>query len=358
MPFTTAELDNIAVAALDYYLNRGESYKQTIQNKPLLAAMLAKKKKFPSGKENISVAVKGVYGAAGVNDTVRGFTHDDAVTFYNPTNNRRANYPWREHHIGMSLTHTELKIDGVSVVDTNGERTSNHTGREKTALINLLDDKLDDLGEQKARGLNKLLWGDGTTDAKAMAGIRAHIVANPLAGTSGGLSRVTYTWWRNRARTAAHGTAGGTGAITSNTAAGGALVQVLQEEQRQLIRYGGKPTAFFAGSDFIGAMEKEMRANGTYSQSGFRGTQDASMGGMQFGGYDVVYDPTMDDDGYAKWAYWFDPTKLFLMDMEGEWDRVHAPARPPTQFVLYRSVTATGQVVMTQANCHGVYQIT
>ena len=33
----------------------------------------------------------------------------------------------------------------------------------------------------------------------------------------GGISAATNTWWRNRARTAAHGTAGGTGAVTSWT---------------------------------------------------------------------------------------------------------------------------------------------
>jgi hypothetical protein len=88
------------------------------------------------------------------------------------------NYPWREHHIGMTLTHTELKIDGISVTDEhgNGETMSNHSDRDVTVLVNLLEDKLEDFGEQYARTMNTLMWGDGTADAKALAGMLSIIV--------------------------------------------------------------------------------------------------------------------------------------------------------------------------------------
>jgi hypothetical protein len=39
--------------------------------------------------------------------------------------------------------------------------------------------------------MNTLLWGDGTGDAKALAGIRALITANPTTGTIGGIDRAT-----------------------------------------------------------------------------------------------------------------------------------------------------------------------
>lgn len=357
MAFSGGELTNIANAALDYYFNRGDTFKQTIQKKPLIAKMEGKAKTFPGGKGAISIGVKGVYGAGGTNDALTGYTHNDTVNFYTPANILRANYTWREMHIGLTLTHTELKIDGISVTDTNGEGTSKHSERDMTVLVGLLEDKLEDMGEQYARSLNNLLWGDGTGDAKAMAGIQAHIVANPTTGTSGGLSRVTYSWWRNRARTAAHAGAGGLGAVTSSPSNGGVLLQVLQQEYRQLIRYGGNPDCILAGSDFINALETEMRANGYYSMSGYRGTQDGSMGGMQFMGKEVVYDPWLDDNSLAKRMYWLDTSKLHLFKMQGEWRRAHTPARPNNQFVLYRSLTCTGQVVPTQMNCHGVYDI-
>ena len=206
MAFSAAEVTNISNAALDYYLNKGETFKQSIQARPLLAMLEAGAKTFPGGKGNISLAVKGAFGAGGVNDSVTGYTHNDAVNFYTPANIQRVNFPWKEHHIGLTLTHTELKIDGISVVDEsgNGDKTAEHSGREMTALVGLLADKLEDFGQQYSITMNRLLWSDGTADPKALAGMRAVIVDAPTLGTFGGLSRATNPWWRNRAATAAN----------------------------------------------------------------------------------------------------------------------------------------------------------
>lgn len=369
MAFTAGEITHIANSALDYYLNRGSTFKQIIQAKPLLEMFERKGKSFPGGKGDISLALKNAYGAGGTNDGVKGYTHDDTVVFYTPANSKRATFTWREMHIGFTMTHTELKIDGLSVVDTNGASVSSHSDRDMTVLINLMQDKLEDFGEQYAKTMNSLLWGDGTGDAKALAGIRAALVPNPATGTYGGLDRsqAANAFWRNRARTAAFGTAVGAtpslsvhggGAVTSSPSNGGALIQVLQAEKRQLTRYGGNPDTFFAGSDFIGAMEVEMRANGYYSMNGFRGKQDGAMGGLTFDGVTIQYDPTLDDLSLSKRGYWFDSRHLYLMKMQNEWRRQHTPSRPPNQFVLYRSLTCTGQIVAQQLNSGLVIDIT
>jgi len=352
MAFTAGELANIANASLDFYMNKGDTFKQSIQAKPLLRFAEGSSKSFPGGKGNISLAVKGDYGAGGTNDHVVGYTHNDTVNFYTPANIKRVNYPWREHHIGLTLTHTELKIDGISVTDDAGDGSSlsNHSDRDVTVLVNLLQDKLEDFGEQYARSMNGLLWGDGTSDAKALAGIRSIIIDVPNTGTTGGLDRVANTWWRNRSATPAYGTAGGRGAVTSNVANGGALIQFLQQEYRQLIRFGGRPTKCLAGSDFISAMETEFRANGNYTMTGFTGTQDGSMGSLKFMNTTIEYDPTLDDLGRNKFAYWWDPRHIYLMKQDGEWDHRFTPARPYNQFVMYKSMTHTGQMVAQQLN--------
>ena len=51
---------------------------------------------------------------------------------------------------------------------TTGENTSSASGRESTMLANLLEDKLDDMMEGYARGMNDFLYGDGTADADAL----------------------------------------------------------------------------------------------------------------------------------------------------------------------------------------------
>jgi hypothetical protein len=368
MAFTAGEITNIANAALDFYWGRPEEFFQTLQDKPLLKWAESNPKRFPGGKGNISVALHGQFGDGSGNDVVKGYTHNDTVGFFTPANIVRGNYPWREHHLGLTLTHTELKMDGISVTDTNGENTTEHTDRDETVLVNLFQDKLFELGEQYARGMNGLLWGDGTTDPKALAGLQFLISANPSVGTVGGLdqSLANNSWWRNRARTTAFGVAvGGTPAlaawggdsITSSPTNGGALITMLQTEYRQLIRYGGKPTMALCGSDFLGAMEVEVRANGNYSMQGFANSRDVSVGQLSYMGTDFQYDPTLDGLGLNKRCYWFDPKKIFLVQMTGEWRKDHTPARPANQFVLYKSITSTGQMVATQRNSSLVIEI-
>jgi hypothetical protein len=368
MAFTAGEITNIANAALDYYWARPEEFYQTLQDKPLLKWAETEPKKFPGGKGNISIALHGQFGDGSGNDVVKGYTHNDTVGFFTPANIVRGNYPWREHHLGLTLTHTELKMDGISVVDTNGENTTEHTDRDETVLVNLFQDKLFELGEQYARGMNGLLWGDGTTDPKALAGIRFLMSADPSVGVVGGLdqSLANNSWWRNRARTAAFGAkvattpalgVHGGDAVTSDPADGGALISMLQTEYRQLIRYGGKPTMALAGSDFIGAMEVEVRANGNYSMTGFSNSRDVAVGELSYMGTKFQYDPTLDDLGLSKRCYWFDPKKIFLVQMTDEWRKDHTPARPANQFVLYKSITSTGQMVATQRNSSLVIEI-
>tara|TARA_Y100000992_G_C21273037_1_gene498083 strand:- start:2632 stop:3684 length:1053 start_codon:yes stop_codon:yes gene_type:complete len=349
MAFSSAELANIANAALDYYIDKGKVYANSLQDKPLLAAMDKGSKTFPGGKENVSLAVKGTYTT-----TVAGYTHNDTVSYANPANINRVNYAWKEHHSGISLTLTELKKDGISVTDSlNSASTSNHSGRDSHVLANLLEDKLDDMMEGYSRGMNTLLYGDGSASATALAGIRSAIVDNPAAtGTTvGGLSTVTNTWWRNRANVA----------ITTS-ATGQELIETLHTEMRQLKRFGGKPTIAVCGSDFLDRLADELRRNGNYSNTGFANRQDISVGEIAYNGLVFQYDPSLDDltisgQAPAKRCYIIDPSKLCLYYMDGEKMKRHAPARPATQYVMYRAITTTAVLTASQLNCHGVYEI-
>jgi len=347
MAFTQAELDNIANAALDYYIDKGNVYAQSLQDKPLLKAMDSAAKTFPGGKGELSVAVKGTYTTS-----VSGYTHNDTVTYANPANIKRANYAWKEHHAGISLTLTELKKDGISVTDsTTSAGTSNHSGRDQTVLVNLFQDKLDDMMEGYSRGMNDFLFGDGTADANAIAGIQTLIKDVPGTGTTGGLSNATNTWWRNRANVA-----------IATTATGQELIETIHSEMRQLKRFGGKPTVAVCGSAFLDRLADELRRNGNYSQTGFARGQNIAMGEISYNGLTFQYDPTLDDLTIAtkdpsKRCYIIDPTKLCMYYMDGEKMKRHSPARPADQYVMYRAVTTTAALSATQLNCHGVYEI-
>lgn len=360
--FSAAQISHAQATGLDHYL-KGPLFNSGIQNKPTLMKFEKGSKTFPGGNENISIGVKFDTGAGGTNDGVTGFSHTDTVNFYNPGNGLRANFVWREHHVGITLSETELKRHGILVTDSPRKIPKSGSDRGMHILANVLDEANADYSEQYAKTMNTLIWGDGTVDTSALAGIRAFIQDIPTLGTVGGLSAVTYSKWRNYAFTAAfNGDASfdadyGGNAITSTPANGGALLDQLEKLWRQLRRYGGNPNCFMAGSDFIDAMNIEMRANGSYSDKGFKQKLDGSMGEMHFKDITVQYDPTLDDLGREKFAYIWDDKDIRLETMEGDWKRRRTPERPYDQFVFHQSLLCTGQMVARARNSSAVVSI-
>lgn len=345
MPFTVAEIENVANAALEYHYKTPEVRSQTLQEKPLLKGLMAKTKSFPGGKDNITVRVKGQYTT-----TIQGFSHDDTVTYGNPANIKKATYPWKLVHSGIEITKHELLEDGISVVE-GLNKTTEHSGREKTALANLMKDKVEDMMEGTDRGMNLMFWRDGTADAKLVPGIQSFVLDDPTSATVvGGIDQSSNTWWRNRASLA----------IDSSTASNQNLVNELQKEWRQLRRYGGRPNLVLAGSDLLDAFEKELRAKGDYTQTGWAkngGTIDASMADVAFKGVEFMYDPTLDDEGKSKYCYVLDTRHIFPMPIEGEDGQDHFPHRPENKYVFYRAKTWVGGLVCRQRNAQGVYSI-
>lgn len=361
MAVTPDIIANINNSVLENYIKKGTVFKNNVQNKPMLRAFDAARGSFAGGKDYVSLGVKAGQGGG----SLTGYSYDDQVTYYNPATNKRVKYAWKEHHIGITVTHSELKVDGINVVEAGGDQsTTRMEGREKNVLANLLDEKMDDLGEDYAVSLDSLIHGDGTSDTKALAGIGSLILPAPASGTTGGLSRSANAWWRNRAATAANALAGGQGAITSATADGGALLAFLQKEYRQYLRYarGGVQHKCFAGSDFIDAMEKELRANGNYTDRGWRdgpandGGQ-ATDAGVPFKNWLFVYDPTLDDLSLSKRAYIIDMKSIKLMYMNGERMHKHNPARPYDRYVMYNGITTTAVMCAQQLNTSGVIDI-
>jgi hypothetical protein len=363
MPFTAAELANIQNSALDFYFEKGKLTAQDLQDKPMMRDFDSAAGTFSGGKGEVSLGVKTGHGGG----SLVGYTGDDQVTYYNPTPAKRAAYPWKEHFLGIGCTHTELKHDGITVIeDGANQSTSAKDGREDQALANILEEKIEVFNEDWNVSWDTLVHGDGSSDTKAFAGIRAFILDNPALGSTGGINRTTNDWWRNRAATAAALAAGtGVGAISSAATNGGVLLTFLQKERRQLRRYAQGATVrhkCYAGSDFIAAMEFEIRANGNYSQTGFRDKSqiDGSMAtedGVPFGRWNIVYDPTLDDLGYAKRLYVIDMAAIKLLYMSGEKKKKANPARPHDRFVMYQGMTSTAVMIAKRLRTSAVYDI-
>jgi len=330
MPGFSPELiADIANTTLDTYLNRGEVFKNNIQNKPMLKAFDEAAGKFAGGKANVSIAVSAGQGGG----ALQGFTGDDQVSYYNPVGTKRFTSAWKEHHIGTVVTMSELKVDGIDVDESDGgQSTSEMAGRDFQALADRMDEKNEMLGV-------------------------------PNTGTTGSINRVANPWWRNRAATAAFAAAGGQNAITVSATNGGALVAFLQKEVRQLKRFssGSSKWKWFAGSDWLDGYLLEIRANGQYSQKGWRGegSVNAAMDDPAFGDTKIEYDPTLDDMGLAKRCYVIDISKrgIRLEYMDGQKMKKHKPSRPYDRYVIYNGITMTGLMVARQLNTSAVYDI-
>ena len=345
MAFTAGELANIANALIDFNI-KGPAMSQVLQERPLFRDLMAQQKTFPGGKGAITQNVKGAYTT-----TIQGYSHDDTVTYSNPANLKQATTNWYEVHGGISLTLTELKKAGISVVDSlNSENTKKHSNADVVTITDLLQDKIDDMMEGWARGFNNMLWKDGTQDTKQVPGLRSFLLNDPTAvGNTFGIDRVANAWWRNRYKVG----------IDSSAAGELNLVNALQKEYRQLRRFGGKPNKFYAGSDFMDAFERELRSKGNFTNDGWskQGKIDASLADIAFKGTLVEYDPTLDDNAMSKYGFWLDLSKLKLHVMDGEDRKVHTPARSADKYVLYRAMTWTGGLLCTQLNAQGVYSI-
>lgn len=344
---SAAVLENAANAAFDFY-EKKKLYNQHIQDKPLLRELRKKQKTFPGGKGDI--VCNPVFETQ---SSLEGFEGDDTLTFVNPVPIKEVRYPWKMQHLGINMTTEELLKDGISIVDTNGARTQNHSQRDLTVIQNILEAKLEDMSEGFADGMNTMLWLDGTQDTKDVPGIQYLIAENPATGVVGGIDRATQPLWRNIALT----TANGATQITPNTSTS-ALIRTLQKQVRQLRRYGNPDLLILCGSAFIDAIEDEAYAKGTLTQTGFGDDIQAGIGMVSVRGLGTfMYDPTLDDLSKQKFAYFIDMKAIQLRPIEGEDMKRHNPARPHDKMVIYKSMTWAGGLSMKQSNTSMVAEI-
>lgn len=342
-----AVLDNVANAAFDFYVKK-QLYNQHIQEKPLLRELRKKQKTFPGGKGEIVVSP-----VFETQSSLEGFEGDDTLTFTNPVPIKQARYPWKMQHLGIKMTTEELLKDGISIVDTNGAQTREHSQRDVTVIQNILQSKLEDMSEGYAAGMNTMLWQDGTQDTKDVPGIQYLIAKDPTTGVVGGIDRSTQPLWRNIALT----TANGTSQVTPNTS-DSTLIRTLQKQVRQLRRYGNPNFLILCGSSFMDAIEDEAYAKGTLTDSGFKDTTEAGIGMVSVRGLGTfMYDPTLDDLSEQKFAYFIDTRAIQLMPIEGEDMKKHNPARPHDKMVVYKSMTWAGGLCMKQSNTSMVAEI-
>lgn len=336
---------DLANAALPFHL-RGKALAQTTQDKPMLAWLRDNSKTFSGGSGTVTEPVQGAF----MEDTagfLQGFTEDDEVLFKQSANLLRTSASWKEVICGLIITWTELLKDDITITD-DGE-SQEHADVALTRLTGILENRLGDFTESLSRAYDKMFLLDGSQDAKQIAGLRSIITDTAAVGTTLGLSRATYSWWRHRVNLSVP-----QGPTTSE------MMLFFQNELLQLRRYGGRPDVAFCGSDFLGALRIELAAKGLFTQQGWseKKSTDMGMAEISVGGLGTFrYNPTFDQNGWSKRCVVLDSRRLKYRPMEKEDMRPINPDRPYNYLVFLKNVKSTGVLTANQLNCHGVYAI-
>lgn len=336
------DLINTTLIAYD----RADVVWQSVADKPLLKALKSKQKTFPNGQQTISIAVQ----QTKMSDTpgfIQGYQNDDELVFNQSQNVLRVTVPWKEIHAGLIITFTELKVDGITV--SQNKSFSQHSESELNQLLSLAKNRKDDFNESWMTGMNQMLYQDGSQDGKQVPGIASILTDNPSTGTTCGLNRATYPFWR-------HIAAVGSAKIISSKA-NQTLSQYIRDIKVQLMLFGGRPDTMMCGSGFLSALQREVSDKGIYTQTGFVKGVNLGIGTLSIAGIgDVQFDPTMDLMGWGKRCIIFDSRRLKLMPMAGEENRTLMPERPYNYMVWMMSKTWTGGLICSQLNANAIIE--
>lgn len=347
MKLTAATLDEIINTTLPYYI-RDELFAQANQQTPALKLFQKKKKTFPGGESFKLV------GTASFDYTTNWeiFSGEQKLNFNEMNNKKLFTYQAVENHMGLKIPYTALKQAGFEITDKNTKGSmdfSKASDSEAQRITNFLEGKYKEMDFSATQSFSKTrIWSDGSN---GFIGIPGLITTTNTTGTTGGLSRVLNTKWRNRALTGANKIA--------YSAANQTLTNTLVEEIRLLRVYGGNPNAVFAGNKAMKALEVEIRAKGNYTLTGWMdGNTDIGIKGVQVMGLPpVMHEPALDDLGLSDYIYIIDTDAVALTMLEGDDMTVHMPARPYDRMTGYKSITWTGMMVAKQLNSSGVYQV-
>lgn len=347
MSLSSEELLNVQNSVLEYHIIDQGGVAQYIQEKPLLRLFQSKMATFVGGRDRTITAP--VQLENGMVAGLQAYEFDDAVGYDNPAKQKRVSAQWREFHIGIECTETELKMGGITI---NDQMRASYSEGELVALRQMLDDKAEDMSERAAIDLNALYWADGSSSPKVFPGVLAYIQDDPTSPlVVGGIDQGAQPKWRNRVSLG----------LSTTTPSDMVIIKKLQSEMRQLRRFGRGPNVFLAGSAILDAVEAEVFSKGVFTQSGWASANKIDIGqaDKKLDGIVIEYDPTLDDIGRSKYLYALDISKRGLVPfvIAGENMKQRKPVRSHDRYTYLSAITHTCGLLCRGRNTSGVYSI-
>lgn len=357
MAFTQEQLAYAGRAAIDYFL-KNDPIDQINVAHPLMEKLVGAKKPWAGGLQNVVEQLR-----ESNSSNFQGYFGDSQVTYNRKRTLNQAKFTWGSFHDGFGLNEDELTQNGITMTD---DRMATPSDSEKVQLTSLIEENMATLKLGFSEGMDKMFHRDGTQDPNEIAGLDFLIATDPTTGIVGGIDASAKTYWRNNF------------SLNISTVTPGNLVQVMEQQWRECIRYGKQaPDFILVGGDFLDAYRKDSTdtVNRQITLGGSGGnrqatTIDAGIGsgvetGLFFKGVQLIWDPVFDildaeDSPVIPWAkrcYFINTRYLRLRPIKGHWMIPRKPPRVYDRYVQYWATTAKCAMTVGKRNAHSVLSI-
>jgi hypothetical protein len=360
---------------------------QVATERPLLKALMAKKKPWGGGKENIVEQIRTDYGNNFEWFGDSALNTSSTVTYNTRDTVRQAYYPWNSAHDGFQFSEDYLLGNGILIGDSQSPRNSSAAGLVQ--LTNVFNEAMEVLRLGFEKILDQSLHLDGTVGVgggtslanKALNGLDFIVPCVSHTGTVGGIARAANTYWRNQIDMGA-GLNVTTGVPYGAGYDGADLLTPMHTMWRACQKNGGSPNFILAGTDFIKSYEiaadaKESRyavqpgtAQAPWNLDPSLEMKDSgTFTGLFFQGVPIIWDPVFEDlDGlgasakvsnglsvdWAKRCYFLNTNHITLRPIQDNDMIARKPPREHTSYNYYWGMTWRGSLTANRCNCHGV----
>lgn len=170
---------------------------------------------------------------------------------------------------------------GAVGISISGLEQLQNAGKE--AIIDLLDARITNAEKTLKNNISNDIYSDGTADGgKQIGGLQLLVADSPSSGTVGGISRSTYSFWRNIAYDAT--TDGGAAATAAN------IQSYMNRVWLQLVRGTDKPDLVVADNNYYRLYMESLQAiqritSDNMAQAGFQSLKYMSADVVLDGGY-------------------------------------------------------------------------
>jgi hypothetical protein len=354
MPFTAQELQDAGKIALDFYL-KNNPIDQVAVERPLLKALMAKKKTFPGGKQYIVEQLRYRYQS-----NFQWFNGASTVSYNKRVTNEQAQFPWRSAHDGFSLDEDRLAQNGITIEESGNGGNATHA--EQVQLTNLLQENTETLRLGFEEKFSMYLHLDGTSSTDAVTGLDAIVASDPTTGTVGGIDRsvTANIYWRNSKTTGM--------VVPTTQATAQTFLGQMETAWRACVKNGGRPDVILAGAGFIDAYIAALGFNGQqiHYAGGKARDIDGGVSSIYFKGIEIQWCPEFDDNfggfvapaiSWTKRCYFLNTKHLTLRPMDGQDMVSRKPPRVYDKYVYYWALTWRGALTTNRANAHAFLSI-